>query len=623
MTGQLKHLQTKHGFFWLLLSALLASACTYDDEVEPRKVQNQPTPESSLDSPVTIYNNIKDDVFLTRWTLLEPVPFGSTEKELKAAHSQDLIKINDLWKSIKVGKITLNREPYNWKSIHSDFSYIHLDRYLEPTKFAYTYAAAEIESSEKESGYFGVGSNAALKIWLNGEIVHESPIRTEISPDQYLVPYNLKAGTNRLVIKVLRADKGWSFLFRPLSKTATDNAFVNLSPSLSSNELDRLLKSGISIDARNNLGLTALHIATHIGDTKRQNALIERGANIEITAPDVAAQISNYFDSLYYKGSSGFSYLIAQNGKVLAKGGRGLANVAANTSNDTQTKFHVGSITKQFTAASILQLQEKNLLSLNDPLTKYFPSLSKTKPVTLKHMMNHTSGLFELNASKALFSQHLESHDFIKALENQDLYFKPGEQWRYSNSAYVVLALIIEKVSGLSFDQYLKTNIFSPLGMKDSAIYNNNRPLTHTATGYAVVDEKTVKALDPGVSSLHGNWNGATGLISTVDDLFIWNEALHSGNVLSDKAYSETITATVLPKGFKPPVEYGFGIAVERIAGFTALGHAGEAPGFHAELLWLPNEKITFVFLANTNRWELKYKARTAEKIVQVVLGDQ
>jgi CubicO group peptidase (beta-lactamase class C family) len=623
MTGQLKDLQTNRGFFWLLLSVLLASACTYDDEPQPRKHQGQSTPEPPLESPVTNYNNIKDDVFLTRWTLLEPVQLGSTEKDLEAAHSQELIKVNDLWGSIKTGKISLNSEPRNWKSIHSGFSYIHLDRYLEPTTFAYTYAAAEIESDKKAKGYFGVGSNATLKIWLNGEIIHKSAISTGISPDQYLVPYNLKKGANQLIIKVLREDKGWSFLFRPLSETAADNAFVNLSPSLPYDELDKFLQSGFDIDARNNLGLTSFNIANRSGDTERQNALIERGANTKITAPDTAVQISNYFDSLYYRGSSGFSYLIAQNGKVLAKGGRGLANVAENTSNDTQTKFHVGSITKQFTAASILQLQDKSLLSLNDPLTKYFPSLSKTKPVTLKHMMNHTSGLFEPDASKALFSQHLESHDFIKALENQDLYFKPGEQWRYSNSAYVVLALIIEKVSGLSFDQYLKTNIFSPLGMKDSTIYNNNRPLTHAATGYAVVDEKTVKALDPGVSSLHGNWNGATGLISTVDDLFIWNEALHSGNVLSDKAYSETITATVLPKGFKPPVEYGFGIAVERIAGFAALGHAGEAPGFHAELLWLPNEKITFVFLANTNRWELKYKARTAEKIIQVVLGEQ
>ncbi|WP_041522220.1 serine hydrolase domain-containing protein [Gilvimarinus agarilyticus] len=623
MTGQLKDLQTNRGFFWLLLSVLLASACTYDDEPQPRKHQGKSTPESPLESPVTNYNNIKDDVFLTRWTLLEPVQLGSTEKDLEAAHSQELIKVNDLWGSIKTGKISLNSEPRNWKSIHSGFSYIHLDRYLEPTTFAYTYAAAEIESDKKAKGYFGVGSNAALKIWLNGEIIHKSAIGTGISPDQYLVPYNLKKGANQLIIKVLREDKGWSFLFRPLSEIAADNAFVNLSPSLPYDELDKFLQSGFDIDARNNLGLTSFNIANRSGDTERQNALIERGANTKITAPDTAVQISNYFDSLYYRGSSGFSYLIAQNGKVLAKGGRGLANVAAHMPNDTETKFQVGSITKQFTAASILQLKEKNLLSLNDPLTKYFPSLSKTTSVTLRHMLNHTSGLFEPDGSKSPFSQPIEPTDLIKTLENQDLYFKPGEQWRYSNAAYVTLAMIVEKVSDLSFGEYVKANIFLPLGMENSEIYRSNQPVTNGATGYAVVDERTVKALDQNVSGLHGNWTGATGLISTAEDLFIWNEDLHNGHVLSDKAYTEATSATVFPNGFTPHVEYGFGIAIENIAGHKALGHAGELPGFHAELLHLPKEKFTVIFLANTNRWELKYKARTAEKVIQVMLDDE
>ena len=159
--------------------------------------------------------------------------------------------------------------------------------------------------------------------------------------------------------------------------------------------------------------------------------------------------------------------------------------------------------------------------------------------------------------------------------------------------------------------------------MENSDIYSSSRPVTNGATGYAVVDEQTVKALDTSVSSLHGNWTGASGLLSTAEDLFIWSEAFHNGHVLSDKAYTEATSATVFPNGFKPYVDYGFGIAIENIAGHKTLGHAGELPGFHAELLHLPKEKFTVVFLANTNRWELKYKARTAEKVIQVMLDDE
>lgn len=623
MTEHLKKQWPNSVLFGLLILTMLINGCTADNNIEPNKSQEQSAHESTLNNPITTYSNIKNDVFLTRWTLLEPVQLGSTKNDLTATYNHEPIAINDLWDSIQAGKVALQGELHTWKSIHSNFSYIHLDRYLEPKNFAYSYAAAEIESDKKANGYFGVGSNAALKIWLNGEVIHESPASTEITPDQYLVPYNLKKGENKLIIKLLRADKGWTFLFRPLSKPAANNAFVSLSPTLSNEGIDRFLQGGIDIDAKNNLGLTAFHIATRAGDTKRQSTLIERGADKKLTAPSSIEQISNYFDNLYYQGSSGFSYLIAQNGKVLTKGGRGLAGLAANTPNDTQTKFFVGSITKQFTAVSILQLQEKNLLSLEDPLTKYFPSLSKAKSVTLRHMMNHTSGLFEPDGSQPPLNRPIEPRGFIKLLKNQDLYFTPGEQWRYSNAAYVVLALIVEKVSGLSFDEYLKTNIFMPLSMDHSEMYNSNHTVTNLAVGYAVVDEKMVKALDSSESSSHGNWNGATGLISTVEDLFIWNEAFHKGKILSDDAYTEATSATEFSNGFKPYVEYGFGVAIENIVGHTSLGHSGELPGFHAELLWLPKEKFTLIFLANTNRWELKYKTRTAEKVIGVMLSDK
>lgn len=331
-----------------------------------------------------------------------------------------------------------------------------------------------------------------------------------------------------------------------------------------------------------------------------------------------AVQVIEYFQSLSDPSLPGFSYLIAKDGKVIAQGGVGLADVEKDIANSTTTKFRAASITKQFTAVSILQLAEKGLLSLDDPITTYFPDFPKGEKISIRHLLDHTSGIWEHQKDEEFpfpLEQAVDPDVHMQYIKRHDLYFVPGEKWAYCSNGYFMLGLIVEKVSKMPLADYMKENIFDPLGMKNSGLYDNHIEYPNSAIGYAIKDGKPEKEINVNMTT----WNGAAALYTTVNDLFIWNEALHTGKFLKESAYREATTPHKFTNGFVPFVGYGFGFGIELISGKPTIGHPGQLRGFHSDILRLPEDNLTYIFLSNVNNGQLKKKGRVSEKVIEIL----
>lgn len=331
-------------------------------------------------------------------------------------------------------------------------------------------------------------------------------------------------------------------------------------------------------------------------------------------------EISAYFQSLSDSSLPGFAYLIAKDGKILVQGGVGLADVENKVLNDVTTKFRAASITKQFTAISILQLAENGKLSLDDRLTKYFPEFSKGEKITIRNLLNHTSGIWDHEKDEEFpfpLDQAVDPALHMEYIQKHNLYFEPGEQWRYSGNGYFILGLIVEKVSKMSLASYMQKNIFDPLGMKNSGLYDNHTDYPHSAIGYAIKDGKPVKEINVNMTT----WNGAAALYTTVDDLFIWNEAFHTGKILNKANYIEATTPHKFTNGFVPFVGYGYGFGIEDISGKPTIGHPGRIYGFHSDILRLPKDNITYIFLSNVNIGQLKKEGRVSDKVIKIMYG--
>ena len=293
----------------------------------------------------------------------------------------------------------------------------------------------------------------------------------------------------------------------------------------------------------------------------------------------------------------GIAVLIAREGKIAFQGGFGLADLELKTPITTDTKFRIGSITKQFTAAAVVRLAEAGKLSLADSLAKYLPDFPRGAEVTLLQLITHTSGIHSYTEKPGFFARvrvPIEPHELIAWFRDDPPDFPPGAGFRYNNSAYFLLGEIVAQVSGKSFAAYLHDTFFEPLGMKDTGIYVNRSPPAGMARGYSYLEGKFAPALDWDMS-----WAGGAGaLYSTVGDLFRWNEALFGGRVLNPDSFKAAITPVQLPPGIDG-MSYGYGLMVFEEKRLPAIGHGGGLNGWSSDLLRFPEQHCTVVVLGN------------------------
>ncbi len=297
----------------------------------------------------------------------------------------------------------------------------------------------------------------------------------------------------------------------------------------------------------------------------------------------------------------GLAVLVAQDGKILFEKSYGLANLEHRVPVLPQTTFRIASITKQFTAAAILKLQEEGKLSVNDKLSNFIPGFPRGGDVTLRQLLTHTSGIHDYLQETNILSRATKattSDAIVEEIKKYPYDFDPGMKWSYNNSGYRLLGYIVEKVSGQNFENFLRAKFFHPLGMSNTGIYRRHLALPHEALGYRRGTNGFDQALwDP-------SWSGGDGaLYSTVEDLYRWNEGIFNGRVLDGASLAASFTPVKTkenetsydPKGNG----YGFGWFVGRDRGLRYISHGGGIPGFSNMLVRVPDEQFTVILLSN------------------------
>lgn len=281
--------------------------------------------------------------------------------------------------------------------------------------------------------------------------------------------------------------------------------------------------------------------------------------------------------------------------------GYGKADVEWNVPMPADAMFEIGSIAKQFTAVALLQLRDEGKLSLDDDITKWLPDFdTRGNKVTLRRLLDHTSGikgLTEMPEFGALAMNSRFPRDSAYALiKRYPFEFKTGEAQIYNNSAFWLLGLVVEKASGMTYEDYVEKKLFEPLGMKRSMYCNSSENVERRAHGYGVQNGVVRRA----PTNVH-TWPFSAGSIcSTAGDLVTWLTALHGGKVLSPKSYAEMIAPSKLNDG--TPLRYGMGIAVGKdVRGLNFIGHGGSIAGFGAEAMWYPDAQAAIVVLMNSN----------------------
>lgn len=304
--------------------------------------------------------------------------------------------------------------------------------------------------------------------------------------------------------------------------------------------------------------------------------------------------------------------LVAQDGKVLLSQGYGMANHEWSIPNTPETKFRLGSITKQFTGMAILLLEQDGKLKVDDPVSKYLDHApERWSGITIHHLLTHTSGIPNFTSfpdyvkTMMIASPPVES---LKRVYDKPLDFDPGTKWSYSNSGYVLLGLIIEKASGTSYASFMQQRIFGPLGMSDTGYDSDRTILPKRAAGYERGPAGLRNAAFIDMTIPHA----AGALYSTTLDLMRWDAALSEGKLLTAENYKRYFTPV------KNDYAYGWGVAAKE--GVTSQSHGGGINGFATMIIRVPEQKLLVVTLSNVVPSQA---GRLAQDLQQLAMGKE
>jgi CubicO group peptidase (beta-lactamase class C family) len=342
---------------------------------------------------------------------------------------------------------------------------------------------------------------------------------------------------------------------------------------------------------------------------------------------NAAAQVDALLAPWSKGDTPGAAITVIENGRVLLEKGYGLANLETKQPIDPDTAFLLCSVTKQFTAMSIMILAERGKLRYDDALSSFFPEFPPyAQKITIRHLLQHTAGLPEYDdlfrgsgkidrfwprsAKSRPSSFEPTSKDVLQILAQQKaLQFAPGEKWEYSNSGYVVLAQIVEKVTGQTFAQFLQQEIFQPLGMKRSRLYDETRPtIQKRATSYK--GGGIYREIDYAPqNAIYGEDN----IYTTVEDMYAWDQALYTEKLVRAATLKEAFTPGRLNDG--TTTNYGFGWGLNRVLGLEALEHGGAWLGFRTYILRFPTQRFTVIVLSNLAQFEPDKIAAEISKI--------
>ena len=328
--------------------------------------------------------------------------------------------------------------------------------------------------------------------------------------------------------------------------------------------------------------------------------------NGKVTDTNTMRELATYLDNLSAEDKFSGVVLVAKDGVPIFKKAYGLANKSTNSANNTETKFNIASMNKMFTAVAIAQLAERGKLSFDDTIGKHlpdYPNKSVAEKVTIHHLLTHTSGMGNYQNEKffAQLDKTKTVADLLPFFVNEPLAFEPGAKWQYSNAGFAVLGLIIEKVSGQNYFDYVRENIFKPAGMNDTDSFEKSANIKNRAIGYTRMNPNgqpdMTKPRRENTEMLPAKGSSAGGGYSTVDDLLKFALALQNHKLLSKK-FTEIVTTGKFEVG-GPVGKYAYGFGDKIVNGKHIVGHNGGSVGIGANFDMFPELGYVAVILTN------------------------
>ena len=557
------------------------------------------------------YVGLKANEALRSWLVLAPIPIapgdaGAPDEDAqKRAFASDLLAPagGEAAVAPKAGqKVTIAGSGYEWRLVTADSDSISFGQGPNAPSHAVAYAWAEVEMPDATTGILGLGSDDAVKVWVNGRLVHENWVGRALERDADVVSVRFEKGVNRVLVKVQNMMLDWAFTCRLLGGEVLQDRFVAAAGRGEEELIEKVLSAGIDVNGRDGRGLTALLSAKLRGRKGAADLLLAKGADPSLRTPPAEEVVDRTFRQIVKEGYPGAAILVAKDGQVVFRRAYGLACLEHGVPATPETKYRIGSVTKQFTAAAILKLQEEGKLGVQDKLSRFVPDFPRGDEVTVRHLLTHTSGIHSYTNKPDFLSVAtvaVQPEELIRSFKDDRFDFDPGQKWLYNNSGYFLLGYIIEKVSGLSYADYLRKTFFEPLGMKNTGVHNSRDVIAGEACGYAWENDRVSKA---------PNWDmsragGAGALYSTVDDLHLWNEALFGGKVLSRASFEAAMAPVVTAEdaGASKDEGYGYGFGVGRWRGLRTISHGGGLHGFQSNLLRFPEERFTVALVINSS----------------------
>jgi CubicO group peptidase (beta-lactamase class C family) len=316
-------------------------------------------------------------------------------------------------------------------------------------------------------------------------------------------------------------------------------------------------------------------------------------------AQDYLEKFDKMLNKQYPADEPGATAIVAVGGEIVYHKAFGMANLELDIKMQPDHVLEIGSITKQFTAVSVLMLVEKGKIKLDDPITKFLPDYpTHGHTITIHQLLNHTSGIrsyTDMESWTKLWRDDMTPEEMIDLFKNEPMDFAPGEKFEYNNSAYFLLGYIIEKASGKTYEKFIENKIFEPLGMNASRYGSMSEVIKKRASGYQERGGNFVNAEYLSLTQPYA----AGSIMSTVEDLFIWNRALRDNKLLKKETLNLAYTSGTLNNGEK--TNYGYGWFLNEINGSSTIEHSGGIFGYITNAIYLPQEDVFVAMYTNSN----------------------
>lgn len=364
---------------------------------------------------------------------------------------------------------------------------------------------------------------------------------------------------------------------------------------------------------------TAIGGLSEMGEIERKNKSL--GVSLSYYPEDLTKEVSYKLDSVFTRFNKRYDFhgsvIIAKKGKVVFKNQYGYANFKQKTKLDENSVFQLASVSKQFTAAAILILNERGELSLDDEVIRFYPEFPYEK-VTVRHLLNHTSGLpkyFWLAEHKWDKDYPPSNEEMMDLMANSDVmrFFSPGANFDYSNTGYMVLASIVEKITDMPYGDFVQANIFQPLEMNSTFVYRYEQdPIAENQlVGYRLYKGRWHAAIG---GTVNDRIVGDKNVYSTTEDMLKWIQGLNSGKIISEKTLSEMYSRGETK--YKRKVPYGFGFRIKENEGEKIIYHNGKWNGFSTSLMQYPEDELVVITLEHSKYNSMKNLNQTVKSIV-------